>query len=152
MPARHWQRRKFFKVRDSFVADNLQKIADASRQVDDLEQKLEQANAALAHTILSSPVDGVVQDLSATTIGQVVTSGTQSMRIVPAEPALRIEAYLPNRDIGFVRVGQTVNVKLEAFLFTRYGTVPGVIAHTATAAITVATKNDWSLVCIPSRT
>ena len=128
--------RESSKVRDTFVADNLQKIADAARQVDDLEQKLAQANAALAYTVLSSPVDGVVQDLSVTTIGQVVTSGLQLMRIVPAEPALRIEAYLPNSDIGFVRVGQTVSVKLEAFPFTRYGTVPGVVTHIAKDAIT----------------
>ncbi|WP_312876402.1 HlyD family secretion protein [Rhizobium laguerreae] len=54
---------------------------------------------------------------------------------MPADPALSIEAYLPNGDIGFVRTGQAVSVKLEAFPFTRYGTVPGVITHIAKNAI-----------------
>lgn len=44
---------------------------------------------------------------------------TPVMRTVPADPALSIEAYLPNGDIGFVRTGQAVSVKLEAFPFTR---------------------------------
>ncbi|NNG71417.1 HlyD family efflux transporter periplasmic adaptor subunit [Rhizobium laguerreae] len=60
---------------------------------------------------------------------------TPVMRIVPADLALSIEAYLPNGDIGFVRTGQAVSVKLEAFQFTRYGTVPGVINHIAKDAI-----------------
>lgn len=128
-------RRDFVKTREAFVADNLQKLADAARQADDLEQKLKQAQAELDQTVLKSPIEGVVQDSSVTTIGQVVTSGVQLMRIVPADPALSIEAYLPNGDIGFVRTGQAVSVKLEAFPFTRYGTVPGVITHIAKDAI-----------------
>ncbi|TAU35286.1 HlyD family type I secretion periplasmic adaptor subunit [Rhizobium leguminosarum] len=128
-------RRDFVKTREAFVADNLQKFADAARQADDLEQKLKQAQTELDQTVLKSPIEGVIQDSSVTTIGQVVTSGAQLMRIVPADPALSIEAYLPNGDIGFVRTGQAVSVKLEAFPFTRYGTVPGVITHIAKDAI-----------------
>jgi hemolysin D len=127
--------RDFIKTREAFVADNLQKLADAARQADDLEQKLKQAQTELEHTVLTSSIEGVVQDSSVTTIGQVVTPGAQLMRIVPVDPSLNIEAYLPNGDIGFVRTGQTVSVKLEAFPFTRYGTVPGVITHIAKDAI-----------------
>ena len=43
------------------------------------------------------------------------------MRIVPHDSKLEIEAYLPNRDIGFVSVGQEAVVKLESFPLTRYG-------------------------------
>lgn len=99
-------RRDFVKTREAFVADNLQKFADAARQADDLEQKLKQAQTELDQTVLKSPIEGVVQDSSVATISQVVTSGAQLMRIVPSDPALRTEAYLPNGDIGFVRTGQ----------------------------------------------
>jgi len=45
--------------------------------------------------------------------------------VVPASGALEVQAKMLNKDVGFVREGQEVAVKLEAFPFTRFGTVPG---------------------------
>jgi hemolysin D len=39
--------------------------------------------------------------------------------------AIEVEAVIPNRDVGFIRVGQEVAVKLETFIFTRYGLITG---------------------------
>ena len=57
------------------------------------------------------------------------------MRIVPTQATLEIEAYLPNRDVGFVTAGQRAVVKIEAFPFTRYGIIEGHVARVATDAI-----------------
>lgn len=76
---------------------------------------------------LIAPVDGTIQQLALHTIGGVVESARSLMVIVPNQDGLEIEARILNKDIGFVRVGQPVAVKLEAFPFTRYGTVPGFI-------------------------
>jgi membrane fusion protein, hemolysin D len=70
-----------------------------------------------------------------TTIGQVVTTGQEIMRIVPTGPSLEIEAYLANKDVGFVKVGQEAIVKIDAFPFTRYGTVKARITRIAKDAI-----------------
>jgi hemolysin D len=118
-----------------FVADNLQRLADAERQADDLAQKLRQAKARLDHLTLHSPIAGIVQDSSLTTIGQVVTTGIELMRIVPTGAKLEVEAYLPNGDIGFVAVGHAASIKVEAFPFTRYGTIAGKITHVGRDAI-----------------
>jgi len=56
------------------------------------------------------------------------------MRIVP-DDALILEAYLPNKDIGFVHAGQSARVKLEAFPFTRYGTINAQVTHVAHDAV-----------------
>ncbi|MEQ1716490.1 MAG: HlyD family secretion protein [Hyphomicrobium sp.] len=45
------------------------------------------------------------------------------------------EANILNKDIGFVQVGQPVRVKLEAFPFTDYGIVPGVVETISRDAI-----------------
>ena len=45
--------------------------------------------------------------------------------IVPDGSTLVVDAMVMNRDAGFVREGQQVRVKLEAFPFTRYGVVQG---------------------------
>jgi len=57
------------------------------------------------------------------------------MVVVPREGALEIEAFIENKDIGFVFAGQEAQVKLETFPFTRYGTVPATVTHVSIDAI-----------------
>jgi hemolysin D len=70
---------------------------------------------------LKAPQEGYVQELAIHTEGSVVPSGTVLMSIVPANEPLKAEVYLDNRDIGFVKQGQTAKVKMEAYEFQRYG-------------------------------
>ena len=49
------------------------------------------------------------------------------MVIVPVDGALEVEATLENKDTGFVEVGQPVEIKIDTFPFTRYGTIAGEI-------------------------
>lgn len=74
---------------------------------------------------LVASVDGTIQQLDVHTIGGVVEAAKPLMILVPSSGGLEVEARILNRDVGFVRVGQEAAVKLEAFPFTRYGTVPG---------------------------
>jgi hemolysin D len=57
------------------------------------------------------------------------------LMVVVPYGALTVEAKVLNKDAGFVRKGQPVAVKLEAFPFTRYGTVPGQIESISTDAV-----------------
>ena len=84
---------------------------------------------------LRAPVDGTVQQLSVHTVGGVVRPAEPLMVVVPAGVALEVEAHVLNRDIGFVEVGQPVEVKVEAFPFTRYGLIDGEVAHLSADAV-----------------
>lgn len=119
----------------TFVADNQRQQGEAERRVDELLQQLVRIRTRLDHMTVRSPETGTIQASALTTPGQVVAAGTELMRIVPEQPELEIEAYLPNRDIGFVRPGQTAVIKVEAFPFTRYGVLPGTVLHVARDAI-----------------
>ena len=123
------------KARDTFIADNGQKLGDAERQIDDLAQRLVKAQTRLARMVLRSPISGTVLGLSVTTLGQVVLASEEMMRIVPAEATLEIEAYLQNKDVGFVKPGQMAVVKIESFPFTRYGTLEAKVLEVARDAI-----------------
>ncbi|WP_047465666.1 HlyD family type I secretion periplasmic adaptor subunit [Rhizobium rhizogenes] len=123
------------KTVQTFVADNVQKAGDASRQADELDRQFVKARNRREAMTIATPIDGTVQSSSINTVGQVVTTGVELMRIVPENSALEIEAYLPNSDIGFVSIGQTAVVKVEAFPFTRYGVVHGRVTAVATDAI-----------------
>jgi hemolysin D len=85
--------------------------------------------------MLRSPVSGRVQQLQVNTLGEVVQTGQMLMVVVPDGTRLEIEAMLLNRDRGFVHEGQEARVKLEAFPFTRYGTLRGKVRAVSNDAI-----------------
>lgn len=121
-------------VHDS-LADNIEKQSAAERQVDELTQQVIKAGKRRQSMTIASPVDGIVQASAINTVGQVVSAGSELMRIVPENAALEIEAYLPNHDIGFVTAGQEAIIKVEAYPFTRYGMIAGRVLRVATDAI-----------------
>ncbi len=84
---------------------------------------------------LTAPVDGVVQQLAVHTKGGVVNTGDPVLVVVPAGRTLEVDARVLNKDVGFVEAGQIVEVKLEAFPFTRYGTIHGEIQHVSRDAV-----------------
>lgn len=57
------------------------------------------------------------------------------MQIVPREGAVEMEAFVDNRDIGFVKEGQAASVKIDAFEYTKYGTVSATVSHVSRDAI-----------------
>ncbi len=98
-------------------------LADVSRKGDRLQEKRIKDQLRLDHLTVKSPIAGTVTGLSVTTVGQVIMTGEEVMRIVPERAHLKIEAYLANRDIGFVHAGLSVVVKIASFPFTHYGTL-----------------------------
>ena len=94
----------------------------------DMHLRREEMTKAQAHAgfqALRAPVTGIVGQLSVHTEGGVVEAAKPIMTVVPSDGRLIAEVKLLNRDAGFVRAGQPVAVKLDAFPFSRYGTVPG---------------------------
>ncbi len=103
----------------------LDQLTKADAEADLRREELIKATKRSSLQRLLSPIDGTVTQLAVHTIGGVVEPAKPIMVIVPKGGALVAEVKLANKDVGFVRVGQAVAVKLEAFPFTRYGTVPG---------------------------
>lgn len=123
------------KAVSTFVAENSQKMADAEKQAADAKEKLSKAISHTDQMRLTAPVTGIVQGLAITTKGQVVTPGEEVMRIIPSGAKYQIEAYVANKDIGFLQDGQEAVVKVESFPFTTYGTLPAKITRVSTEAI-----------------
>jgi hemolysin D len=74
---------------------------------------------------LATPIDGVVQQLAVHTVGGVVTPAQELLIVVPQDHPVEVEAQVENKDVGFVKEGQPVEIKVETFQFTLYGTIPG---------------------------
>ena len=86
-------------------------------------------------TQLTAPVAGTVQQVAVNTEGGVVTPAQVLMVVVPRDAEVTAEVVIDNKDIGFIRAGQAVEVKLETFPFTRYGTVPAQVKRMAADAV-----------------
>ncbi|TCQ73822.1 hemolysin D [Ochrobactrum sp. BH3] len=124
-----------FKLVHTTIADNATKLSEAERHVDELQQQYIKAHKRRQSMKIISPIAGTVQLSSITTVGQVVTAGAELMRIVPASDQIEIEAYLPNRDAGFVIEGQPAVIKVEAYPFTRFGFIEGRVTNITTDAV-----------------
>ena len=76
---------------------------------------------------LTTPIDGVVQQLAVHTVGGVVTPAQELLIVVPQDHPVEVAAQVENKDVGFVKNGQIVEIKVETFPFTLYGTIPGTV-------------------------
>ncbi|MDX2159192.1 MAG: HlyD family type I secretion periplasmic adaptor subunit [Hyphomicrobiaceae bacterium] len=127
--------RRIEQVVVQFIAEQTQKMIEAERRSERLEQEIIKAKSRSERTKLKAPITGTVQQLDVTSLGQVVSSGQAIMSIVPTDSLLEVEAMIANKDIGFVKPGQAVTVKVEAFPFTRYGTIEGEVVKVSTDAV-----------------
>ena len=84
---------------------------------------------------LTAPVGGIVQAVSVTTPGEVAETCKPIVTLVADGEALVVEALVLGRDIGFVHTGDPAVVKLEAYPFTRYGTLSGQVIQVSPDAI-----------------
>lgn len=57
------------------------------------------------------------------------------MEIVPEDAVLQVEAWVQNKDIGFVQVGQPAEVKVETFSFQKFGTIDAKITEISPNAV-----------------
>ena len=118
-----------------FVSEQTGKLADAERKADHLAQDLIKATAKNERATLRAPITGTVQQLAVSTVGQVVGSGQSLMTIVPADGPIEIEAMIQNQDIGFVNPGQDAVIKIDAFPFTRFGSIQGKVQRVSRDAV-----------------
>jgi hemolysin D len=118
--------------------DYLRRLRTERAELTDRVQRLQQEVAKQDHRNalleLKAPQDGRVKDLATHTVGTVAQPGTILMTLVPVDESLLAEVWLSNEDVGFVRPGQPVKLKLAAFQFQKYGMLDARIEQVAADA------------------
>ena len=112
-------------------SDVLSQIDDLARQRQSLEQELAKIMDIGNKLLLASPVDGTVKGLAIATVGGVVNEAEILMEVVPLDVVLEVEAFVGNQDIGYVQEGQSAEVKIHTFPFTRYGIIDAKVESVA---------------------
>ena len=117
------------------LSDNRDAIQINRIQVAGLSEELKKAEVLNLQREIKAPISGVVQQLAVHTVGGVVTPAEQLMQIVPSDAGLEIEAFVENKDIGFVAEGQKARVKIDTFNFTKYGHIDGELTSVSRDAV-----------------
>ena len=92
-----------------------------------MEEQMVVRDDAMRRNTLTSPVRGIIKQIKANTVGGVVAPGAPVMEILPLGRHVLVEARVRPADIGFVKVGQPVLIKLSAYEYTVYGGLRGVV-------------------------
>ena len=129
------------KLRETFGKTAVTEMVQARDKAQIAAEDLRKTTRRREFLQLRAPVAGTVQQLVVATIGGVVQPAQPLMIVVPDGAEIEVEAQVLNKDIGFVREGQPVRVKLEAFPFTDYGLVPGVVEGISRDAIDLSQSN-----------
>lgn len=126
---------QLLRLRGTFGKSAVAELSESQEKLGLAREEVTKATRRAAFQQLRAPVSGTVQQLVVNTVGGVVQPAQPLMIIVPDNAEAVVEAHILNRDIGFIREGQTVRVKLEAFPFTDYGIVPGIVESISRDAV-----------------
>ena len=101
----------------------------------ELDEKIQALNAllerrqdkedSLRRTVIRAPVSGTIQKLNYPTIGGVIAPSAVVAEIIPDGETLRVEASLPSQEIGYVHLGQPVQIRLDSADAFRFGEIDG---------------------------
>jgi hemolysin D len=113
----------------------LSDIMDREKNITSLGGEVTKSRKRYELERLVSPVEGTVHGLSMFTIGGIVKPAQDVVSVVPDDTVLVVEATVLNKDVGFLKVGQPAEVKLDAFPFQKYGTIKGKVLFISPDAI-----------------
>ncbi len=117
------------KISNDYFQSTQAEYNETEEEFERVSQLLIQRKKQLQATTLTAPVKGIVKSIRLTTVGGVIRPGEDVLEIVPLEDDLLIEAKVAPQDIGFLRVGLDVSVKIEAYDYTIYGDLDGVLSY-----------------------
>ncbi len=109
-------------------------IVEIDRKIAEINGQISQAKMNLKYQDIMAPVGGTVFELKAGTPGFVANTSEPILKIVP-DNTLKAKIFITNKDIGFVKVGMPVDVRIDSFPFSEYGDVKGKITEIGSDAL-----------------
>ena len=97
---------------------------DSLRNLADLDRQLLEVNKAIEYEVLRAPVGGMIFDLKPSSPGYAAQANETLLQVVPLG-TLEAKVYLTNRNVGFAKSGQKAQIRIDAFPFTQFGSIPG---------------------------
>jgi hemolysin D len=109
-------------------------IVEIDRKIADINSQISQAKINLKYQNITAPVSGTIFELKARNPGFVTTASEPILKIVPNN-ILTAKIFISNKDIGFVKVGMPVDVRIDSFPFSEFGDVKGTLVSLGSDAL-----------------
>ena len=113
---------------------------ESLRNLSDLDRQRVEVREAQEQELLLAPADGVVFDLVPASAGYAVSPGETLLKVVP-NGRLEAKVFFSNREVGFVKPGQTAQVRVDAFPFTQFGSIPARIKAVSAYSLPADAQN-----------
>lgn len=131
--------------REAFLEDwsrrSAEELATVRTELDLARNELAKAARRRGLVELTAHERAVVLEVAERSVGSVVQSGEALMTLVPVDAALQVEVDVTGSDQGFVKPGDPVRIKFDAWRYMRHGTAEGVVRGISAAAFTQEPEN-----------
>jgi len=117
------------EARNGYVQDAYRDLAERRAKLTGLQQEVVRKEDEFLRTVVRSPVEGRINNISITTLGGVVQSGEAIMEITPIDDQLMIETKILPRDVAFIAPDMPASVKITAYDFAVYGDLRGTVVQ-----------------------
>jgi len=84
---------------------------------------------------IKAPMDAVVSKVSFNTLGGVVQPAQELVRLIPKDAPMEFKAIVENKDIGFIKTGMPVAIKIDTYDYQKYGLFEGNVSKISPNAI-----------------
>lgn len=137
----------------SLESDQTTKPLQQRNEINALERELSSLDQQLAESetrsenIIVAPASGVLSvDLA--TLGQTVVPSQPLAVIHPDGAALQVHLFAPSRAVGFIKAGDRVNLRYQAFPYQKFGQQAGRVRSIARTALSAT---EFALLNLPQR-
>ncbi len=122
-------------IKENFKSETLKELAEKQKQVTQLKAEVDQVKFTNTKQKITSPCDGHVDKIMMHTIGGVVQPAQQLISVTPVDVPLLAKTTVLNKDIGFVKEGMDVKIKIDTFSFQKYGLLEGKVINVSKSSI-----------------
>jgi len=137
----HESQGRILTLKNKYLQDAKLELVRLEEEISSNQFKLNERQSLLDHSVLTTPVAGIVKVIRINTVGGVLRAGDELMQISPTESGQVIEAKINPSDIGELKVGLPVSIKLDAFDFSVYGMLNGNLSHISSDTLTESGAN-----------
>jgi len=136
--------RKLEELDTNSKEQNLNEMGIVTNELAQINESLSRLFDRVRRLEISAPVRGIVKGLKFFTVGGVIPPGAVILEIVPLDKELVVETKITTRDVGHVKIGQPVTIKVTTYDFARYGGVSGELREvSATTFVDEATGDPY---------
>ncbi|OGV73626.1 MAG: hypothetical protein A3B82_02400 [Methylophilales bacterium RIFCSPHIGHO2_02_FULL_57_10] len=113
----------------------LAEMGTVNAEAAEVEETISNLKARVDRLVITAPSRGYVQEIKVQTVGQVVQPGALLMQIVPDDAPLEAMIRISPKDIGYVKTGQPVKLRVTTFDYARFGMAKGTLKRVTASSV-----------------